>query len=62
MMQEADKPEKCYTYTDNISNLTTDKPMVANNENSKIKYFLPGPKQDNDKKVSTEIRAAAKRF
>ena len=29
--------------------------MVIDNENSKVKYFLPGPNQDNDKRVSTEI-------
>ena len=29
--------------------------MATGNKNSKINYFLPGPNQDNDKKVSIEI-------
>ena len=29
--------------------------MVTDNEPSKINYFLPGPSQDNDKKVSSGI-------
>ena len=39
-----------------FQNLTTKiKPMVTNNENGIINYFLPGANQDNDKKVSAEI-------
>ena len=56
MMQEADRPEKCYINTD--SNSKSDnkyKPMITANESSKISYFLPGPNQDNDKRASTEI-------
>ena len=32
-----------------------DKATVIDNENRKINYFLPGPNQDIDKRMSTEI-------
>ena len=44
-----------YTNTISNSNLrsnSADKPTVNNNE---INYFLPGPNQDNDKRVSAII-------
>ena len=55
MRQIADRPVRCYTNTSSNSNLnsnSTEKPMVNSNE---IDYFLPGPNQDNDKRLSTEI-------
>ena len=55
-MQETGRPEKCYRNTDSISKSSSkDKPMVTDNENNTINYFLPGPNQDNDKKASGEI-------
>ena len=32
-----------------------EKPMVTDKEPNTINYFLPGPHQDNDKRVSAEI-------
>ena len=29
--------------------------MVTDNDNNNIKYFLPGPNSDSDKRVSAEI-------
>ena len=29
-----------------------DKPMVTDNDNNNMKYFLPGPNSNNDKKVT----------
>ena len=56
MMQETDRPRKCYTNAANISKSNgKDKPMYTDNENSIISYFLPGPKEDKAKKASTEI-------
>ena len=56
MIQEADRPKKCYTNTDsNINSDNKDKPMIIDNENNKKNYFLPGSNYDNDKKLSTEI-------
>ena len=55
-MQTADRPKKCYTSTNrNSKSENKDKPTVTDNENSKINYFLPGPNQNNDKRVSAEI-------
>ena len=63
MMQETDIHKKFYKNTDsNSSSGNKDKSMVINNENSKINYFLPGPNQDNDKRMCTDITAATKRF
>ena len=52
--QEADRPEKCYTDkgSSNSKCINIDKPVGNNN---KINHFHPGPNQENDKKVSTEI-------
>ena len=60
--QEADRPEKCYTNTDRSLNSKSnhiDKPMTNSN---KINYFLPGPKQENDKRVSSEITQQIQRY
>ena len=55
MMQEAYRPEKCYTNTvSNSKSDNKDKPTIIDNKNSKINYFLLGHNQDNDKRVSTE--------
>ena len=49
IMQEADRPEKCYTKVGcNLKCDNNDKPMVVNHENSKINSFLSGPNQEND--------------
>ena len=46
MSPEIDATKKCYAYTDNISKFENDdKPMVTDNDNNNIKYFLPGPQQ-----------------
>ena len=56
MMQEADRAEKWYVNTDSISNFDNkEKPTVTDKECNTINYFLPGPNQDNDKRVSAEI-------
>ena len=56
MMQEADRVEKCYANTDSISKFDKkDKPIVIDKESNTINYFIPGPNQDNDKRVSDEI-------
>ena len=56
MMQDADRAEKSYANTGSISEFENkDKPMVIDNESNTINYFLPGPNQDNDKRVSAEI-------
>ena len=56
MMQAVGKPPKCHTNTDsNSKSKNKDKPKVIDNENSKINNFLPGPKQNDDKRVSAEI-------
>ena len=53
-------PTKCYINTDNNSKSgNKDKLMVIDNENSKMNYFLPGPNQDNDKRVNAEITLQA---
>ena len=54
--QGAGKLRNCYTYTSIYSNLksnSADRPSVNNNETN---HFLSGPNQDNDKRVSTEIK------
>ena len=56
MMQEAERPQKCYTKTYSISKSNNkDRLMAPDNENSKINYFLLGLNQDNVKKMSAEI-------
>ena len=61
LRQEADTPEKCYTNTDSISKFENkDKPAVI--ENDKIRYFLPGPNRDNDKRESAEITQLQREF
>ena len=64
MMQEAEHPRKYYTNADsNSKSENKDKPMVIDNENSEITYFILGPNQDNDKRASTwNHTAATKRF
>ena len=50
MVQDADRAEKCYANTKNISEFKNkDKPTVTDKEARTITYFLPGPDQDNDK-------------
>ena len=50
IMQEADRPEKCYTTRDSISKSDNkDKTTASDNENSKINYLLLGPNKHNDK-------------
>ena len=53
MMKETDRPQKYYTNNSKSNN--KDKLMAIDNKNSKINYFLPGPSQDNDKRLSIEI-------
>ena len=56
MMQAAGRPKRYHKNTDSISKSNNkDKPIVTDNENSKLNYFLPGPNKDNDKKWSAEI-------
>ena len=56
MMQEADKAKKCYANIDSISKFNNkDKPMVIDKEPNIINYYLLGPNQDNDRRVSAEI-------
>ena len=56
MSQEIDASQRCYTNTDNVSKVKNeDKPMVTDNDNDNIKYFLPGPNSNNGKRVSVEI-------
>ena len=56
IMQEDDRAEKCYKNTGNISELENkEKPMIIEKEPNTINYFLPGPNQDNDKRVSAKI-------
>ena len=56
MSQKIDATEEYYTNTDNISKFEDEeKPMVTDNGNNNIEYFLPGPNSDNDKRVRAEI-------
>ena len=56
MSQEIEATEQYYTNTDNISKFENeDKPVVTDNDKYYIKYFLPGPHSDNDKRVHAEI-------
>ena len=42
--------------TDSIPNSnSTDNPVVIDNDNNKINYFLPGPMQEDDNRESAEI-------
>ena len=55
MMQEVDRGKKCYANSDSISKFDNkDAPMVIYKEPNIINYFLPGPNQGNDKRVSAE--------
>ena len=46
----------CNTNTTGITNSSVvDTPMVIDNINGKINYFIPGPQQEVDEKASTEI-------
>ena len=55
-MQEADRAKKCYANTDSISKFNNkDKPIIIDKEPYTIIYFLPGPNQDYDKRMSAEI-------
>ena len=48
MSQEIDATEQHYTNTDNISKFENeDKPMVTDNDDNNIKYFLPGSNSNN---------------
>ena len=56
LIQEVDRCKKCYKNIDsNSKSDNKDKQIVIDNENSKVNYFLPGPNQDNDNRVITEI-------
>ena len=53
---------KSYTSIDTISKFKNeDKPMVIDKEPNTINCFLPGLNQDNDKRVSAEIRQQLQR-
>ena len=55
-MQEADRAEKCYANTDNISKFDNKyKPMVIDKEPNTSNYFLLDPNHDNVKTTSAEI-------
>ena len=55
-MQEAGKPGKCNVNATSIQNSdNSSNPAVMDNDNSKIKYFLPGSRQVADKRASAEI-------
>ena len=55
MMQEAESDEKCYVTTDTTSKFDNkDRPKVIDKEPNTINYFLLGPNQDSDTRVSTE--------
>ena len=56
MMQGAERAEKCYANKDSISKFyNKGKPLVIDKEPNTVNYFLPGPNQSNDKRVSAEI-------
>ena len=55
MLKEADRPQNALNTDSNSKSNNKDKPMVTDNESSTINYFLPGPDQDNNKRVSAEI-------
>ena len=55
MIWDADGANKCYANIDTISKLENkDKPTVIDQGPNTINCFLPGPNQDNDKRVSAE--------
>ena len=55
-MKEAEKQKKCNINTTGISNLNSkDNPIVTDNNNNKINYFLPGAQQEAYNTTSTEI-------
>ena len=56
MVWGADRAEKCSMNTDTISKFENkDKPMAIDKEPNTINCFLPGPDQDNEKRISIEI-------
>ena len=56
LMQEADKVEECNANRDSISKFDDkDKPVVIDKEPNTINYFIQGPNQDNDTRVSAKI-------
>ena len=60
MMQEAERPQKCYTNTDNISNSDTkDGQMVIDDKNNKINYFLLLQVTPDRKSYQTPLRYVA---
>ena len=63
MMHEANRAEKYYANTEGISKFyTKDNSMVIDKEPNTINYFLPGPNQDNDKRVSAKITQQLQRY
>ena len=55
MRQEINATEKLLTNTDGSKFEIEDKPMVNDNNNNSIKYFLPGLNSDADKEASFTI-------
>ena len=54
-MQKKGKPETCNTNTTNIPNSNgQDNPIIIDNNNNNLKYFIPGTQQEADK-TSPEI-------
>ena len=55
-MEDVGRAKKSCANIDAVSKFENkDKPMVIDKEPNKISYSLPGPDQDNDKRVSVEI-------
>ena len=55
MMQDVHRAKKSCASKDTISKFgNKDKPAVSDKEPNTISYFLPGPNQDNDNRVSVE--------
>ena len=55
-MQDVDKAKKSYANIDAISKFKNkDKPMVIDKEPNTISYFISGPNQDNNRRVSAEL-------
>ena len=51
MIQEAARPQKCYTNIDSMSKSNNkDKPMVNNQLSNTVEYFLPGLSYNSDTK------------
>ena len=51
--QETDATEKHYTNTDGSKFEIEGKPMVNDTDNNNIKYFIPDPHSNTDKKASS---------